>query len=133
MVEVRESKRQIAINKAAEKKKYEEVRADYLKYVSDLRTNKGKAAAWEYVKQFGATKEDRDQYLRDKAKQEYEEDETKKAFAVRNRHQKLKEEQKKRVSEEQANKGVIPFSSSKSDVIVIKTENQLLAQAKLEI
>ncbi len=86
MVEVRESKRQIAINKAAEKKKYEEVRADYLKYVSDLRTNKGKAAAWEYVKQFGATKEDRDQYLRDKAKQEYEEDETKKAFAVRNRH-----------------------------------------------
>jgi len=53
---------------------------------------KDRQAAKEYKLQFGATIEEREAYLRDKAKQEYERDEIQKASAVRNRHQKLKEE-----------------------------------------
>lgn len=132
MVEIKESRRQIAIAKAAENKKYQEVRAEYLAKVHELAL-KDKQAAKKYKEQFGATIEEREAYLRDKAKQEYEKDVIQKANAVLNRHQKLKEEQTERLEEERQNKGVIPFGSSKSEVIVTKTDNQLLAQAKLEI
>ena len=46
-----------------------------MKYVAELRAREGKEKAWAYVKQFGATKEDRENYLREKAKKEYEQDE----------------------------------------------------------